>query len=372
MKNLKNKNLISLSISTILLIVILVTSFVPNVVQASDNSNIQILLNGKNLNIPAGYGKAFFDSNGRTQIPLRALMEAMGYTVLWDGDTQTVSILLSKDSNSQKVTLQLGSRIVYAPNGTITMDTVAFAKDSRTYIPLRFVSEALGYKVGYTQKHDNTGSGLKTTHIITIDKEGSTTPVVNENPGTVTSGNVTTYESKNGAISMNQIGSMKNSPIGTRPSDNSFKNDVETLRTILKATSYTLSNFGYLQTDDGYEDRSDPMSPFVIKRTDLEVNPSGFLAFDGTKYTAIDISDWALTKNEESSADTKILLNFAIESFKFFSKSSHDGELLFSFLDQKIKTKERFDISKTYTFGETKVKFYETPFDAFGIYVVFM
>lgn len=380
MKNLKNKNLILLSksikrsigllIAFVMLITVIGFTLTDKAYAAGEDINIYI--NGKILNIPTGYGQAFFDTNGRTQIPLRALLEALGYEVVWTGKDGIIEIPVSKEANAAKITIQLNNRVVTTPNGTITMDTVAFIKDSRTYVPLRFVSEALGYKVGYSQKHNNNSTGAKTTHIITVDKDGSTTPVVNENPGTITGGSVTTYESKNGAISMNQIGSMKNSPIGTRPSDNSFKADVQTLRQILKGTSYTVSDFGYLQTETAHTERSDPMSGFIIKRTDLELNNDGFLTFDGTKYVAIDISDWALTKNEESFADTKILMNFALESFKFFSQSIRDGEMLFSFLDNKIKTKTAFDLTQTYSFGKTKVKFYETPFAGFGVYVVFM
>lgn len=334
--------------------------------------DIDIYINGKILNIPAGYGNVFFDSNGRTQIPLRALLEALGYEVIWTGKDGIIEIPTSKEKNASKIVIQLNNRVVTTPSGTITMDTVAFIKDERTYVPLRFVSEALGYKVGYSQKHNNNGTGAKTTHIITVDKDGSTTPDVDENPGTVTGGDVTKYESKNGAVSMNQIGSLKNSPAGTRPADSTLTKDVETLRKLLVGTSFTLSNTGTFQSDDGYNDRSDPMSGFIIRTTDLSTNADGNLTFGGGKYVVIEMSDWGLTKNEESFVDTKVLMNFAMEAFKYYSKSSADGEALWSFVDSHVKAKQNPDYSKTYTFGKTNVKFVETPYSGFGMYIVFM
>lgn len=333
--------------------------------------DIDIYINGKILNIPAGYGNVFFDSNGRTQIPLRALLEALGYEVIWTGKDGIIEIPTSKEKNASKIVIQLNNRVVTTPSGTITMDTVAFIKDERTYVPLRFVSEALGYKVGYSQKHNNNGTGAKTTHIITVDKDGSTTPDVDENPGTVTGGDVTKYESKNGAVSMNQIGSLKNSPVGTHTTQ-TYSEDIENLKKLLTGTSYSLSNAGSLQTDSSTPEVSDTMSGFIIRKTDLKTSPEGYLLFGGTKYYAIEMSDWALTKNEESFADTKILLNFAMETFKYYSKSPADGEALWSFVDTHVKAKQNPDFSKTYAFGKTNVKFYETPYNGFGIYIVFM
>ncbi len=86
--------------------------------------------------------------NGSTLIPLRGLLEEMGATVTWDGETQTVTV----EKGVQKLELQIWSKMVYAETAAYgrvrhTMLNFPVIKDSRTFIPIRFVSEQLGYTV---------------------------------------------------------------------------------------------------------------------------------------------------------------------------------------------------------------------------------
>ena len=97
--------------------------------------------------------------NGRTMIPLRGLLEAMGATIEWQGDTRT--IVVKKDVNV--ITLQIINNLVYVykyvggeyKTVRYTLDVPPKIKDSRTFIPIRFISEHLGYSVtwnGETQE----------------------------------------------------------------------------------------------------------------------------------------------------------------------------------------------------------------------------
>lgn len=92
--------------------------------------------------------------NGRTMVPVRAVSEHLGYTVEFDTDTDhqkvnliSQEIILTLTINKQELMLQddEGTRI-------ITMDVAPFIKDERTFVPLRFFSEAFGYDVEW----DNT------------------------------------------------------------------------------------------------------------------------------------------------------------------------------------------------------------------------
>ncbi len=91
--------------------------------------------------------------NGRTMIPLRGLLEAMGASIEWQGDTRT--IVVTKEKNV--ITLQIVNNLVYVYKyfsgeyKTIryTLDVPPKIKDSRTFIPIRFVSEHLGYTVSW-------------------------------------------------------------------------------------------------------------------------------------------------------------------------------------------------------------------------------
>ena len=85
----------------------------------------------------------FIDENGRTQVPVRAVSEALGAKVAWDSGSQRVSIT----GNGVALTLTIGSDIM-AVNGTATkMDTAAVIIDERTYVPIRYVAEAMGMTV---------------------------------------------------------------------------------------------------------------------------------------------------------------------------------------------------------------------------------
>ena len=84
-----------------------------------------------------------FAQNNRTYVPFRALGEALGANVEYDKDAKTVTYELG----STKIVMTLDSK-TYTVNGAEkTMDVAPFAKDNRTYVPVRFVGEGLGFKV---------------------------------------------------------------------------------------------------------------------------------------------------------------------------------------------------------------------------------
>jgi len=81
--------------------------------------------------------------NGRTLVPLRAIFEALGADVSWDGATQTVTA--TKDATQIK--LQIGVKTAYKNGSPVTLDVPSKIISDRTLVPLRFVSEALGANV---------------------------------------------------------------------------------------------------------------------------------------------------------------------------------------------------------------------------------
>lgn len=87
-----------------------------------------------------------WDANGeRTLVPIRFMSEALGYTVSWNDVDQIVTI--QKDGVT--ISMTIGSN-VYTVNGIEkTMDTAAELSNDRTFVPIRFVAEALGANVGW-------------------------------------------------------------------------------------------------------------------------------------------------------------------------------------------------------------------------------
>ena len=127
--------------------VLLLLMFIPMVVGASE-ADIRIYVEDTQLTIPADLGAPFIDDQARTQIPIRAISEGLGYEVDWDDATRTATIMKSE---SEQIHITIGSNQVQTPSGVIIMDTSAVIVEQRTYLPLRFVGEALGYQVSHQQ-----------------------------------------------------------------------------------------------------------------------------------------------------------------------------------------------------------------------------
>lgn len=87
--------------------------------------------------------------NGCTLVPVRAIFEALGTTVEWDEDTQTVT---SKRGNVT-ITLTIGSNIMYKNGTPITLDVPAQIVSDRTLVPVRAIAEAFDCNVDW---NDNT------------------------------------------------------------------------------------------------------------------------------------------------------------------------------------------------------------------------
>ncbi|HZG13391.1 MAG TPA: copper amine oxidase N-terminal domain-containing protein [Candidatus Bathyarchaeia archaeon] len=115
---------------------------VPTFVTVNTSGKIIIFIDGQLHTFP----KPPVEVNGRTLVPLRAIFEALGAKVEWDEATQTVTA--TKDNNTIKLTI--GSKVAYKNGEKIFLDVPAqLYNGDTTMVPIRFVSEALGAKVGW-------------------------------------------------------------------------------------------------------------------------------------------------------------------------------------------------------------------------------
>lgn len=83
--------------------------------------------------------------DGRTLAPLRAIFEALGADVGWDGETSTVTA----QKEQVEIELQIGSKAAYINNQPVELEVPGRIVNDRTLVPLRFVSEALGARVDW-------------------------------------------------------------------------------------------------------------------------------------------------------------------------------------------------------------------------------
>jgi hypothetical protein len=102
---------------------------------------LRVEVNGEKILFPDA--QPFVDKSNRVQVPVRFVSEALGADVGWAGKTQTVTVVLDDDV----ITLVVGQKVFDVNGQKKQMDTAAQRKEARTFVPLRFVSEALGARV---------------------------------------------------------------------------------------------------------------------------------------------------------------------------------------------------------------------------------
>ena len=81
--------------------------------------------------------------DGRTMVPMRAIFEALGANVEWNGTTRTITAT----RGDMVVISTIGDRTMIVNGQRIIMDVAPVIIDGRTLVPVRFVSEAFGCDV---------------------------------------------------------------------------------------------------------------------------------------------------------------------------------------------------------------------------------
>ena len=94
-------------------------------------------------------------------IPARAVFEALGADVKISEDMKNVTI--TKDEHI--IEFEIGSDIAKDNGITIKLDAAPEIKDSRTMLPIRFISERLGAKVDWISAENTV-----TIDFQTVDK----------------------------------------------------------------------------------------------------------------------------------------------------------------------------------------------------------
>lgn len=154
-------------ISLLLVLVIAAVSFVIPVM--AEETAISVLLDGEYIT----FDVAPTIVEGRTMVPVRAVFEALGATVVWKPETQKV---LSQKGDTQ-VTLTINDKTLYKNGEAVVLDVPAQLIDSRTLVPVRAISEAFGCYVDW--------NNWTKTVLITSDLNKTSIATVNEEPITM-------------------------------------------------------------------------------------------------------------------------------------------------------------------------------------------
>lgn len=117
---------------------------------SAEDGGIKVQLDGELLTFSDAAPEAV---SGRTFLPFRAVFEAMGATVGFEGATSAV--VATRGARTMRMVVGAKEATV-TENGidtVIPMDVAAYAKNNRTYVPVRFAAEAFGCNVGWDGKN---------------------------------------------------------------------------------------------------------------------------------------------------------------------------------------------------------------------------
>lgn len=91
----------------------------------------------------------YISEDNRTMVPVRFISEFLGASVEWIESSQQVTVR----SEEHTIRLYVGGKMYYIDDEYDVMDTVPVIKNDRTFLPIRYVAEALKCKVTYKEEN---------------------------------------------------------------------------------------------------------------------------------------------------------------------------------------------------------------------------
>lgn len=122
-----------------------VSAMQPGIVIKLEIDNPIMTVNGVEKEIDSENSTAPLIVDGRTLVPIRAVIESLGGSVLWDDVTKTTTLEMNKNI----VTLTIDSTVAYKNESEHTLDVPPRIINGRTMLPIRFVAESFGLNVDW-------------------------------------------------------------------------------------------------------------------------------------------------------------------------------------------------------------------------------
>jgi len=102
-------------------------------------------INGMTQEVDPGRGTAPIIISSRTMVPIRAIVEAMGGTIEWEGTERKITI----KARNNTVDMWVDKTDLVINGETTSMDVAPVIQNGRTFVPVRFAAENLNCNVDW-------------------------------------------------------------------------------------------------------------------------------------------------------------------------------------------------------------------------------
>jgi len=148
-------------------------------------NNPMMQVNGAEAEIDAGRGTTPVIVDGRTLVPIRAIIESFDGVVDWEDASRTVKLTVEDDV----VLLVLDSNTAYLNDEVYLLDVAPTVINNRTMLPIRFVAESFHFGVAWEADREtvtiirNTLDEDEYNHLMNVIPAYSGSPYVQINDG---------------------------------------------------------------------------------------------------------------------------------------------------------------------------------------------
>ena len=265
------------------------------IIKAADSKDISVIYDGEKINFDVP--PEIIDN--RTMVPMRAVFEAFGAKVKWDGETRTIAA----KRKSKTIGMTIDSCDMTKNDKVYTSDVAPVIKDGRTLIPIRALSELLELDVDWnsekqtvtiTTPSDDDDDAWK-DNVQSIDLSSFTVTGGGSVDGkiiTITDGGdyTVTGSCDNGQIIVDSKEKVKLRLSGmslTNPSGSAvyFKNADKAYITVSDGTE------NYLADGESYTVDDEKQKGCITSRDNLEIKGKGTLNIDANYNNGIHAAD---------------------------------------------------------------------------------
>ena len=107
---------------------------------------INVVIDGEAVEFTDFYGFPVLE-NSRILLPFRQIFEMYGWTAYYEEETESIFGIKGDDT----LAMQIGSTTYISNRGNVEFDVAPIIVNSRTMVPIRVISEILGFTVGYEE-----------------------------------------------------------------------------------------------------------------------------------------------------------------------------------------------------------------------------